>query len=66
MNFQPLDDDQVSEPMKVPDRFLVDTLKVFSALRHIKTSKSPGPDNFSNKPLKIFAFELEVITYNYL
>ena len=57
-HFQPLDDCEVNEEMEVPDRFLVDTGKVFSALRHIKTSKSSGPDNFPNKLLKIFAFEL--------
>ena len=45
--------------MEVPDRFLVDTGKVFSALRQIKTSKSSDPDNFPNKLLKIFAFELD-------
>ena len=54
-HFQPLDDGKVSEPMEVPDRFLVDTGKVFSASRHVKTT---GPDNFPNKLLKIFEFEL--------
>ena len=54
----PLDDCEVNEAMEVPDRFLFDTGKVFSALRQIKTSKSSGPDNFPNKLLKIFAFEL--------
>ena len=57
-HFQPLDDGEVSEPMEVLDRFLVDIGNVSSALRLIKTTKSPGPDNFCNKLLKIFAFEL--------
>ena len=57
-HFQLLDDCQVNEAMEVPDRFLVDTGKVFSALRQIKTSKSPGPENFPNKRLRICAFEL--------
>ena len=37
---------------------LVDTGKVYSTLRHIKVTKSPGPDNIPNKILKTFAFEL--------
>ena len=57
-HFQPLDGCEEREQIEVPDRFLVDTGKVFSALRHIKTNKSPGPDNFPNKLLKLFAFEL--------
>ncbi len=57
-HFQPLDNCETCEPIEVPDHFLVDIGKVSSTLRHIKTTKSPGPDNFPNKLLKIFAFEL--------
>jgi hypothetical protein len=41
---------------------LVDTGKVYSTLRHIKVTKSPGPDNIPNKILKTFAFELAHVT----
>jgi hypothetical protein len=57
-HFQPLDHNDTGELMEVPDRFLVDTGKVYSTLRHIKVTKSPGPDNIPNKILKTFVFEL--------
>ncbi|CAB3992549.1 Hypothetical predicted protein [Paramuricea clavata] len=60
-HFQPLDHkfhNDTGELMEVPDRCLVDTGKVYSTLRHIKVTKSPGPDNIPNKILKTFAFEL--------
>ena len=57
-HFQTLDHNDTDELMEVPDRFLVDTGKVYSTLRHIKVTKSPGPDNIPNKILKTFAFEL--------
>ncbi len=42
----------------MPYNLLVSIGQVYSALRHIKTSKSPGPDNIPNKRLNMFAFEL--------
>jgi hypothetical protein len=57
-HFQTLDHNDTDELMEVPDRFLVDTGKVYSTLRRIKVTKSPGPDNIPNKSLKTFAFEL--------
>ena len=49
-----------NDDLVVPDRLLVSTGRVFSALRGIVTSKSPSPDNIPNKILKTctFAFEL--------
>ena len=60
-HFQPLAHCDVIEQRDVPDCFLVDFGKVYSALRHIKTTKSPDPDKIPNKILKTFAFELAPI-----
>ena len=60
-HFQPLDPNDTGELMEVPDRFLVHTGKVYSTLRHIKVTKSPGPDNIPNKILKTFHSNLHLL-----
>ena len=47
-------DDQETE---VPNHLLVNIGQVYSVLRHLKTTKSPGPDGIPNRILKTFAFE---------
>ena len=42
----------------VVNDYLVDAQQIYTKLRKIKTTKSPGPDMFQNKILKTFAFEL--------
>ena len=56
----------VIEQRDVPDCFVVDFGKVYSTLKHIKTTKSPGPDKIPNKILKTFALELApIVTHIY-
>ena len=45
------------QELPVPGNLLVDIGKVFSELKHLEITKSPGPDMIPNKILKIFAFE---------
>jgi hypothetical protein len=47
-------DDQETE---VPNHLLVNIGLVYSVLRRLKTTKSPGPDGIPNRILKTFAFE---------
>ena len=47
-------DDQETE---VPNHLLVNIGQVYSVLRRLKTTKSPGPDGIPNRILKTFAFE---------
>ena len=46
------------QEIEVPDHLLVTIGQVYSELRRIKTTKSPGPDMIPNKILKMLAFEL--------
>lgn len=57
-HFKPLVCRDVSEEIQPPDHLLIGEREVYSALRRIKTTKSPGPDGIPNKLLKIFALEL--------
>ena len=57
-HFEPLSKHSNEQELSVPGNLLiVDIGKVFSELKHLKTTKSPGPDMIPNKILKIFAFE---------
>jgi hypothetical protein len=47
-------DDQETE---VPNQLLVNIGQVYSVLRRLKTTKSPGPGGIPNRILKTFAFE---------
>ena len=60
-HFDPLIPDDNLADLEVPDDFLVDDQQIYNKLCDIKTTKSPGPDLFPNKILKIFAFELAPI-----
>ena len=60
-HFDPLIPDDNLADLEVPDVFLVDDQQIYNKLCDIKTTKSPGPDLFPNKILKIFAFELALI-----
>ncbi|CAB3994355.1 RNA-directed DNA polymerase from mobile element jockey-like [Paramuricea clavata] len=51
-------DDQETE---VPNHLLVNIGQVYSVLRRLKTTKSPGPDGIPNRILKTFAFEFAPI-----
>ncbi|CAB4000775.1 RNA-directed DNA polymerase from mobile element jockey [Paramuricea clavata] len=60
-HFKPLlecTDDQETE---VPNHLLVNIGQVYSVLRRLKTTKSPGPDGIPNRILKTFAFEFAPI-----
>jgi hypothetical protein len=57
-HFEPLARCPQIEETEVPDYVMVNPGQVYSVLRHIKTTKSQGPDSIPNKVLKTFAFEL--------
>ena len=60
-HFKPLlecTDDQETE---VPNHLLVNIGQVYSVLRRLKTTKSPGPDGIPNRILKTFAFEFSPV-----
>ena len=56
-HFEPLSKHSNEQQLPVSGNLLVDIGKVFSELKHLKITKSPGPDMIPNKILKIFAFE---------
>ena len=57
-HFEPLVSCEVSDDLETPSQLLIGESEVYSALRRLKTSKSPGPDGIPNKLLKNFALEL--------
>ena len=56
-HFNPLLPSHDAETPDLPNEFLVNYSQVYTPLRQIKTSKSPGPDMIPNKLLKMFACE---------
>ena len=60
-HFDPLSPDDNMANLEVPSEYLVDNQQIYKKLCEIKTTKSPGPDMFPNKILKIFACELAPI-----
>ena len=56
-HFNPLLPSHDAEIPDLPNEFLVNYSQVYTPLRQIKTSKSPGPDMIPNKLLKMFACE---------
>ena len=52
-HFDPLIPDDNLADLEVPVVFLVDDQQIYNKLCDIKTTKSPGPDLFPNKILKI-------------
>ena len=60
----PVHDSTIEDFIEVPDEFLVSVDDCFNELRSIKLNKSPGPDIFSNRILKEFAYELAPVICN--
>ena len=56
-HFNPLLPSHDAEILDLPNKFLVNYSQVYTSLRQIKNSKSPGPDMIPNKLLKMFACE---------
>ena len=56
-HFEPLLEYSSGQKLQVPGNLLVHTGQVFSDLKRLKTTKSPGPGMIPNKILTTFAFE---------
>ena len=56
-HFEPLQKCTDVQEIEVPNHLQVNIGQVYSELRRLKTTMSPGPDRIPNKILKIFAFE---------
>ena len=54
----PLSDVSAPEIIGIPNEYIIQPEEVFSSLSHVKTHKSPGPDEIPNWFLKEFAFAI--------
>ena len=63
-HFEPWVSCEVSDDLETPSQLLIGESEVYSALRRLKTCKSPGPDGIPNKLLTIFALDLAPVICN--
>lgn len=54
----PLSDESAPEITDIPSEYIIHPEEVFNSLSHVKTHKSPGPDEIPNWFLKEFAFAI--------